>query len=790
MPRPFPFAFLLTLATCFSARASELPGPVLPDGLGVNIHFTDPRPGEMKMLAEGGFTWVRMDLNWAATEREPSKYDFSAYQRLLDALDEYHIRAVLILDYSNRLYDQGLSPCSDDGRAAFSRWAVAAAKHFKGRGVIWEMYNEPNGGFWKPKADVQVYAKLALAVGKALRESAPDEMYIGPASSTIDFKFLESCFAAGCLDYWSAVSVHPYRQKDPETAADEYRQLRSLISRYGPRDKSIPILSGEWGFSAAWENFDVERQGRYLPREYLTNIANDVRMSIWYDWHDDGDNPKEPEHHFGTVAAEYHAGRDPVYDPNPAFTTAKTLTSELKGYRYNKRLIVGDEASDYVLLFNNDADPKQVKLAVWTTRHGGHRLSIPASNGTFHEVDYLGKSLADVAAKEATGLSVFATDGIQFLEPTERNDLLAVAAAWERAPLDLTTPGDRQITMTLRFKNPLAQAVSVWDHPNGPEKLNQLLSAGGETAVPASAFADRSENPRPILLQLGGNPIGGFTQQTRIIVTNPLRVVPLPASRGVISARVENPSGDGFRGRIGTIDAPFGLDTAGQDFELKPGDKDCTVQLPCNTDGRSPYRIGWRIYDVSEPTTRVALSVPIAEFHPLLLSADAWKLVADGDAKVASDLQLKAGAPPEGPVVVGAGSVQLSYRFSAGWKFARLAPKASTANAIEGQPKSISMWIFGDHSGNVPRVRFADSTGQTFQVGPVASSAQRSDRIDWAGWRGLTFPLVGDASHWGGADDGVVHYPVHIDTLLLIDSPDRQATQGTIYLAAPTLVYP
>ena len=35
-------------------------------------------------------------------EREKGLYDFSAYDRLLAALDAHQIRAVLIFDYSNR----------------------------------------------------------------------------------------------------------------------------------------------------------------------------------------------------------------------------------------------------------------------------------------------------------------------------------------------------------------------------------------------------------------------------------------------------------------------------------------------------------------------------------------------------------------------------------------------------------------------------------------------------------------------------------------------------------------
>ncbi|MDR0610777.1 MAG: hypothetical protein LBG58_11755, partial [Planctomycetaceae bacterium] len=40
------------------------PLPVVPDGLGYNIHFTDAKPGEMEMLADSGATIIRMDLSW------------------------------------------------------------------------------------------------------------------------------------------------------------------------------------------------------------------------------------------------------------------------------------------------------------------------------------------------------------------------------------------------------------------------------------------------------------------------------------------------------------------------------------------------------------------------------------------------------------------------------------------------------------------------------------------------------------------------------------------------------
>src|SRR5262249_17720616 len=157
----------------------------------------------------------------------------------------------LILDYRNDLYDDGLSPHTDEGRAAFAKWAAAAVSRYKGRGVLWEMYNEPNiKQFWHPEPNVDDYVRLAIATGRPVRAVAPKEKYIGPACSTMDFKFLEGCFKGGVLEYFDAVTVHPYRPKNPETVEADYAKLKDLIAQYAPKGKSIPIFSGEWGYSS------------------------------------------------------------------------------------------------------------------------------------------------------------------------------------------------------------------------------------------------------------------------------------------------------------------------------------------------------------------------------------------------------------------------------------------------------------------------------------------------------------------------------------------------------------
>ena len=263
----------------------SIPGPVVPDGLGVNIHWTNPRPGEMRMLAATGVHWIRMDFAWGTTETQKGQYHFAPYIRLITALRRYHIRPVLIFDYGNPLYQHGAFPTTPAARHAFTKWATAAVKTFRGYGVMWEMYNEPNGmGRAKPSH----YAKLAIEVGRAIHKADPHALFVGPALAGMDRPWLKQILQDGVLKEFDAITVHPYRQTPPETVVADYTNFRRLIARLAPAGRVIPLISSEWGYSTVWMKRDADRQGKYLAREFLTNLMCGIPLSIWYDWHNDG----------------------------------------------------------------------------------------------------------------------------------------------------------------------------------------------------------------------------------------------------------------------------------------------------------------------------------------------------------------------------------------------------------------------------------------------------------------------------------------------------------------------
>lgn len=193
---------------------------------GVNIHFTSPRVGEMKMLAEGGWKWIRTDFTWQSIEKQKGKYTWDNWDTLVKNLDQYKIRAMFVLDYSNTLYDGGLSPYTDEARQAFANFTVAGVERYQGKGFIWELWNEPDQPYsWKPIPSAYYYSQLAITVGKALKSKFPNETFVGPAVSTFyNLPYLTDVFLYGVLEYFDAVSIHGYGNRKKKTILNQTKQ--------------------------------------------------------------------------------------------------------------------------------------------------------------------------------------------------------------------------------------------------------------------------------------------------------------------------------------------------------------------------------------------------------------------------------------------------------------------------------------------------------------------------------------------------------------------------------------
>lgn len=353
-------------------------GFVIPAGLGVNIHLSATTRADIIKLAEVGFRVVRLDFSWNQIERQLGSYDFSHYEPVIETLAAYGIRPLCILAYNNALYEHtvapphmSIGPHTDEVRQAFARFAAAAATHFKGRGIYWEMWNEPDYmPFWYPTPLADDYMALAKVTISAIRQADPQATIIAPALTGLEplyqaaWIFLERCLYLGLADLVDALSVHSYRFGEPESVTADYQRLRDLLARVTPHKQAMPIISSEWGYSLTW--ISLEQQAAYFVRLSLLNLLNGLSMSIWYDWRDDGMDPKQVEDNFGLLTWQNQ--------PKPAYQAAQTLISQLAGFRLVERVAL-PASTDYALLFSMGTIHKQV---LWTADLP-HTVTLPIS---------------------------------------------------------------------------------------------------------------------------------------------------------------------------------------------------------------------------------------------------------------------------------------------------------------------------------------------------------------------------------------------------------------------------
>lgn len=381
----------ITQAGCEGpGTAARLPVLTLPAGLGVNLHLGSTSLTQIAQLAAVGFRLVRLDLLWNQVERQRAHYDFSRYEPVIEALLAHGVRPLCLLGYTNALYERAPSSSTvaglhtDEARRAFARFAAAAVARFRGRGIIWELWNEPdNVRFWEPVPSPEEYMALATLAVPAMRRSDPGAPIVLPALTGLQpqyqaaWHFLERCLALGLLHLADAISVHPYRPGAPESVAADYRRLRLVIARYAPGRATFPLVSTEWGYSLTW--ISRRQQAAYFVRLALVNLLNDVPLSIWYDWQDDGADPRQMEENFGLLTW--------TGQPKLAYLAARTLVHELSGFHLLRRLPLVS-AADYALLFR---DGIGTRLVVWTSA-APHNLTLPFAALTVMVTDMVGKT--------------------------------------------------------------------------------------------------------------------------------------------------------------------------------------------------------------------------------------------------------------------------------------------------------------------------------------------------------------------------------------------------------------
>jgi hypothetical protein len=358
---------------------------------GVNTHRRrNPDDVNVKLVKELGARIVRLDVPWIDVERG-GKYDFSPFDHIVHELRESGVTTVLALVYGHPDHSDGfaengfpLPPKSDEQRAAYARFVVAAAARYHGSDIVYEISNEPNlAVFWPPAPDPQAYGALLADAAKALRQADPAATIIsgGLANEGDPPGFIHVLAQSGSLDDLDGITFHPYRQDGPENSLYDIGEFEAK----GARPKPLPLWITEWGYSEAWlarqaPNHIRRQSAIMIARLMLTSALAKAKAALIYDLIDDGTNQNDQESSFGLY--------DSSFEPKPAaaaFRTLADLMSHCSGYQFTV-----DSMRDIITARLAFADA--LFYIVWTYSTGNDvQICLAAPNSTLvEETDLFG----------------------------------------------------------------------------------------------------------------------------------------------------------------------------------------------------------------------------------------------------------------------------------------------------------------------------------------------------------------------------------------------------------------
>lgn len=434
-----------TLNFYFAPKVFETTNKI-PSSFGVNSHNPKESIEVLQKMYDAGIRFIRYDLPWQNIEKLNGVYDFSEFDIAYLRAEQVGIKLLLIFDYTNPYYDNNYSPYTELGRRAFTNYVKAAVEHFQGKGIIWEIYNEPTG-FWifsdgsKPdfqnitsvlKCETQ-YALLANMVSSSIKSEFPNEVVIGPGMAWCDgmvspgfnnsLTFLQNWYKTGACNNLDAISIHPYRQVAPEYAMLDYPFFRDDISNktYNNSGKNPLIVCSEWGYSAGWVGIGgstyTEREvwkSKNIARLLLTNIMNNIPLTILYDWMNDGSDQTNSEHQFGLVLPYDKSSSNPNITVLNGYNALKTLSTQLFGYSFLERLNIGTSGvlGDYILSFTNGID---IAYACWNAKGKANTVNIPVTAGKAITITNYDGTLVTKSIVGINGYSCQLTDAPQYI---------------------------------------------------------------------------------------------------------------------------------------------------------------------------------------------------------------------------------------------------------------------------------------------------------------------------------------------------------------------------------------
>jgi len=439
-------------------------GGIMDSPLGMNTHMerepTEHLNDNMKMLALCGVKWVRAWWGWGMAEKEPGQFDWTEYDRQLEAVQGAGMEIMPILLRYYPQYEQEWAgevdriqrpPRDMDQWASFVR---TTADHYRGRVKVWEVWNEANYTM-----EPDYYAGLVKVTYDQIKAVDPEALVVGFGGVAPDY--IRRTFEAGSAKYMDIIAVHSYSQlgRPFERMANLAEAVNGHIEQFGSTGRVWHTEQGTQSDGAGYRaSQQTEAQCAVnLVQGYLSAISTGAEKFFWFSAQ--------------TTPTYGHAVFYENYVPRPRLVALNGLARLLKGRRVTGRTELGDGQVACVLM-DGEAG---AAAALWDL---GDAVTVRlAAGATATWTDMLGNPMAT----ETAGGPIELRSGRPVYRRTDTPGVERLARALRQADVEAVTPVS--VTASLTADGKLEVALTNV----GAENLDLRLSVGAPSLFTAPA---------------------------------------------------------------------------------------------------------------------------------------------------------------------------------------------------------------------------------------------------------------------------------------------------------------
>ena len=269
--------------------------------------------------------------------------------------------------------------------ADYAEFCAQCASRFRQHVPAWEIWNEPNIGFFN--GTIPQYAELLKVGAIGIRQGNPQARVIFGGTAGVDIWFIRRCYELGVGPYFDIMAAHPYQWGSTFNDGwfvSKLAGLRALMDEYGDTDKTIVLNEFGW-VSRNGDDTSENIQARLLVQSYVTALSLPhlgVTGAAWFSVKDWGD-----------------AGHG-IYRNNsskkPAWYSLQAMVRELSHRPYLGSRKAGDAR---VHAFGaREAGPDNV-LVTWAAHHQPVPVEFPVGHATVEIHDIMGQPV-DAAPQE------------------------------------------------------------------------------------------------------------------------------------------------------------------------------------------------------------------------------------------------------------------------------------------------------------------------------------------------------------------------------------------------------